>query len=120
MEVRFRPLRCLDCLASVLSLGFLPLFFWFYRRQMPAKLTEEGMILGSGRAIPWGDFTRVKITDHYFRDAFVGTRYLLWHRHGRVEIGTDKVQNSQAVMQHIMNHLPPTVVGAQTRSELRM
>jgi hypothetical protein len=114
MEVQFRPLGCLDYLGCVLSLGFLPLFLWFYRRQLPARLTEEAMVLRSGKEIPWSQFTRAKATKFYYGNAFIGTRYELWHPTGKVEIGTDKVQNAQAVEQFVLSHLPRSAVDSGT------
>jgi hypothetical protein len=120
MEIRFRNLRCLDYIAGVLSLGCLPLFFWFYRRQLPARLTEEGMVLRSGRQIPWSAFTKLKATEVHYGDALVGTRYELWHSSGKVEIGTDKIQNAQAIVDYVMAHLPPPVVGARIDRKMKM
>ena len=41
-------------------------------KQLPATLTEDRMVLRNGVQIPWRQFTRLKVTDVYYRRSLVG------------------------------------------------
>jgi hypothetical protein len=109
VEIRFRQLSCVDYVASGLSCGCLPALLLFYWWRLPARLTEEGVVLRSGRLVPWGNFRRAQATDFYYHGVFRGTRYQLWHTAGRVEIDTDRIRDPEAVVRFLRDHLPPTV-----------
>ncbi len=120
VEIRFRRLSCLDYVASALSCGCLPALLLFYWWRLPAKLTREGVLLRSGRLIPWDNFRRARATDFYYHGVFRGTRYQLWHIAGRVEINTDRIQDPQVVVRFLRDHLPPTVIEAGRREQKDM
>lgn len=110
MEIRLRPGGCAEKLAAVFSFGLSVLVLRSYRRQLPARLTDDSMLLRDGREIPWNRFTRIQATDVYYRRVFIGTRYQLWYQGGKNEFATNKIEDSQAVVAFVIAHLPPGVV----------
>jgi hypothetical protein len=110
MEVRHKKGGCAEQMGCVFSLGLLPLMLAQQRKQMPISLTEAEMVLKNGTRIPWGNFTRMTATDVYLNRAFVRTQYALNHTNGKVMFGSDKIENSQEVIQFMLNHLPRNIV----------
>ena len=110
MDVELTPGGCTETMAGVLSFGLVTMYLRSYRKQLPATLTEDRMVLRNGVQIPWKQFTRLKVTDVYYRRSLVGSRYELWHSGGKMEFGTNKIMNSDAVVQFVLRHLPPQVV----------
>ena len=108
LEVRTRDRKgCLWLTGNVLSLGVLPLVMRANERQLPAQLTDTEMVLRNGKRIPWGDFTRAESLKVYLGSAYVGTRWVLKHRGGKVMLGTERLEDSDRVMEFILRHLPP-------------
>lgn len=101
---------CLMTTASVLSLGVLPLLMRMHYNQLPATLTEDGMVLRNGRHIRWSDFTRVKGTRIFVNQTYIGTAWVLKHAGGKVQIRTDNLANADEVMQFILSHVPQQAI----------
>jgi hypothetical protein len=104
-----RPLErkgCVWMMVSVFSLGFAPMMLRRMERQLPAQLTDTEMVLRNGTRIPWSLFTGASGTRVLFKDTYIGTRWILKHAGGKVEIPTDKIHNPDEVMQFILNRVP--------------
>jgi hypothetical protein len=93
-------------MAAVFSLGITPLMLRRLDRQLPAQLTDDEMVLRNGRRIPWSQFTDAKGTQVYFEESYIGTRWILRHTGGRVEIPTDKIHDPEEVMKFILSRIP--------------
>src|SRR4026207_1306704 len=99
MEVKHKKGGCAEQAGCVFSLGLLPLMLAQQRKQMPVSFTDAEMVLKNGTQIPWSNFTRMTATDVYLNRAFVRTQYALNHTSGKVTFGSDKIENSQEVVQ---------------------
>lgn len=107
LEVRPQERKgCVWMMASVFSLGFAPMMLRRHERQLPWQLTDEEMVLRNGTRIPWSQFTGASGTKVYFKDTYIGTRWILQHPGGKVEIQTDKIHDADPVMQFILARIP--------------
>ena len=107
LEVRMQERKgCVWLMASVFSLGLVPLLMRRLGAQMPVQLTDDEMVLRNGTRIPWGQFTGASGTKIFFKDTYIGTRWILKHARGKVEIPTDKIHDPDQVMQFILSRIP--------------
>lgn len=107
LEVRPQERKgCVWMMASVFSLGFAPLMLRRMERQLPFQLTDDEMVLRNGTRIPWSRFTGASGTRVLFRDTYIGTRWILKHTGGTVEVPTDKIHDPDTVMQFILSRIP--------------
>jgi hypothetical protein len=106
VEVVLKPLGCVGCLGTMLSLGLMPLFRRHIESKFPRMLSETGMQLRSGADIPWSGIKRVWKSDTYAMDRYVFTQYVIWHAAGRVTFPTHRLQGADAVIAYIIAHLP--------------
>ena len=107
LEVRPQERKgCVWMMAAVFSLGFAPLMLRRHERQLPWQLTDEEMVLRNGTRIPWNQFTGASGTKVLFRDTHIGTRWILKHAGGKVEVQTDKIHDADAVMRFILARIP--------------
>jgi hypothetical protein len=97
---------CVWMMTAVFSLGFAPYMLRRHDRQLPWQLTDDEMVLRNGTRIPWSQFTGASGTRVLFGDTYIGTRWVLRHAGGKVEVQTDKLQNPDAVMQFILARIP--------------
>ncbi len=102
---------CLWVATAVLSLGLAPMITGRYYRQVPVRLSDEGMTLRNGRRIPWSAFTRVSATDIYLGSGlskrYMKTRYVLRHTGGKVDLQTDTIRDADRVIAYILERVPP-------------
>lgn len=107
MEVRTQERKgCVWMMASVFSLGLAPLLMRRLEAQLPHQLTDDAMVLRNGTRIPWSQFTGAQGTRVLLNETYIGTRWILKHSGGKVEIQTDKIQNADQVMQFILSRIP--------------
>ena len=107
LEVRTQERKgCVWTMASVFSLGLAPFFIRRVEQQLPAQLTDDAMVLRNGTRIPWGQFTGTKGTRILLNDTYIGTRWILTHSGGKVQIQTNTIYDADQVMEFIFNHLP--------------
>ena len=109
MEVVLKPLGCVGCLGTVLSLGLMPLARRRVESGFPHWLTEAGMRLRNGDEIPWQRIERVWRSDTYVIDRYVFTQYVIWHSQGRVTFPTHRIRNADVAIAYLIAHLPPGV-----------
>jgi hypothetical protein len=117
VDVTLRPLGCVGCLGSVLSLGLMPLVRRHHERQYPRELSSAGMRLRGGAFIPWAAFQRARRSDNHLLDRYLFTQFTFWHAQGRVTFPSHRLTDAAAVLRHIETHLPAGVeieVGAPT------
>lgn len=102
---------CLWLFTAVASLGLAPLIAGRYYRQMPQRLSDDGMTLRNGRQIPWSAFTRVAATDIYLGSGlnkrYMKTRYVLTYAGGKVDLQTDTIRDADRVMAYVLERVPP-------------
>lgn len=107
LEVRPQERKgCVWMMASVFSLGFAPMMVRRHEKQLPRQLTDEEMVLRNGTRIPWSHFTGASGTKVFIHETYVGTRWILKHAGGKVEIQTDKIHDPDTVMQFILARIP--------------
>ncbi|HEU0300362.1 MAG TPA: hypothetical protein VFR37_12925 [Longimicrobium sp.] len=107
LEVRSQERKgCLWTSAAVLSLGLGPLIWRRLEAQLPHQLTDDEMVLRNGTRIPWSQFTSARGTRILMNDTYIGTRWILTHAGGKVQIQTNTIHDADQVMQFILGHLP--------------
>ncbi len=106
MDVQLAPPGCLHRMATVLSLGLLPVLLRSQHRQYPATLSDDAVILRNGAKIPWIAFTRFKATDVHVQGMHMNTLYEMWYPGGRVHFAARQIQDADAVVTFILAHLP--------------
>ncbi len=102
---------CLWLFTAVASLGLAPLIAGRYYRQMPHRLSDEGITLRNGTRIPWSTVTRVAATDIYLGSGlskrYMKTRYVITHAGGNVDLQTDTIRRPDEVVAYILERVPP-------------
>jgi hypothetical protein len=107
LEVQVRERKgCVWLMGSVFSLGLMPLMLRRLERQLPARFSDDEMVLRNGTRIPWSQFTGGSGTRVMMNDTYIGTRWILKHAGGKVEIQTDKIENPDEVMRFILARIP--------------
>lgn len=109
MDVQLKSLGCVGQIGAVLSLGFLPLMLRSQNRQYPATLEPGAMVLRNGARIPWEAFTRFEGRPVLLNGSYQHTLYELWHPGGRIHFSSHRIQDAEAVVQYIADHLRPDV-----------
>ncbi|HYE95885.1 MAG TPA: hypothetical protein VD962_06715 [Rubricoccaceae bacterium] len=108
IEVRLIEKKgCAWVAGSVFSLGLLPLFAARQTQRSPERLTVDEMILRNGTCIPWGQFTRVTITEVYLNRRYIRTQYALKYPGGTVLLANDAMYDADRVIQFVLDHVPP-------------
>lgn len=111
LEVRTQERKgCVWMMLSVFSLGLAPFFIRRVERQLPAQLDDDAMVLRNGTRIPWSQFTGAQGTRILLNGTYVGTRWILKHTGGKVQIQTNTIHDADQVMEFIFGHLPAGAV----------
>ena len=107
LEVRPQERKgCMWTMLSVFSLGVAPMMLRRHEKQLPWQLTDEEMVLRNGTRIPWSQFTSASGTRVFLQDTYVGTRWILKHAGGKVQIQTNQIHDADPVMQFILARIP--------------